>query len=331
METPESEDPHAHETGDHQPFLAHHFETPQQQFDAGKLGMWLFLVTEILLFGGLFCAYAVYRANHPEIFVYAAGEFLDKTLGAINTGVLIFSSLTMAWGVRCAQLSQRRGLVVLLAVTLLCGFAFLGIKYVEYKHKWEEGLLWASQYHPVGHGDAEPEQSEPPAVPEENQEAEADDTAPAEEPATEAAPDTAEPESADAPGQPETSDATQPAEGEKPTEETASQATEAVEPPVADLDQTIVDPAMEAAEHGAPKFRTAPKNVGVFFSIYFAMTGLHAIHVIAGMGAITWILVRSAKGQFSSAYFGPVDYVGLYWHLVDLVWIYLFPLLYLIH
>ncbi len=98
-------------------FLADHFQTPEQQFAAGKLGMWIFLLTEILLFGGLFCAYAVYRANHPEIFVYAH-QFLDKNLGAINTAVLILSSLTMAWGVRCAQRDRQRGLVVCLLVTL---------------------------------------------------------------------------------------------------------------------------------------------------------------------------------------------------------------------
>ena len=101
---------HPEPLGEHPPFLAHHFETPQQQFDTGKLGMWIFLVTEVLFFSGLFCAYAVYRANHPEIFIYA-DRYLDRTLGGINTVVLILSSFTMAWAVRCAQLNQRRGLV----------------------------------------------------------------------------------------------------------------------------------------------------------------------------------------------------------------------------
>ena len=134
----------AHE---HAPQLAHHFETPKQQFEAGKLGMWLFLSTEILLFSGLFCAYAVYRANHPEIFVYAH-KYLDVTLGGINTVVLICSSLTMAWAVHCAQRGHQRGLVVLLALTLLCACGFLGIKYVEYQHKWKEGLLWGTRFEP---------------------------------------------------------------------------------------------------------------------------------------------------------------------------------------
>jgi cytochrome c oxidase subunit III len=227
-------------------FLADHFKTPQQQFAAGKLGMWIFLLTEVLLFGGLLCAYAVYRANHPEIFVYAH-QFLDKNLGAINTAVLILSSLTMAWGVRCAQRDRRRGLVVCLLLTLLCACAFLGIKYVEYKAKWEDGLLWASRF--------------------------------------------------------------------KPTEQAA----------VA-LMRHEPDPG-----HPAADLANMPRNVGVFFSIYFLLTGLHAVHVLAGMGAITWILARTLRGQFSSRYFAPVDYVGLYWHLVDMIWIFLFPLLYLIH
>jgi hypothetical protein len=115
--------------------------------------MWLFLATEILLFGGLFCAYAVYRANHPEIFIFGH-HFLDKNLGALNTVVLIFSSFTIAWAVRAAQLKQIRLLKLLLGVTLLCAFTFLGVKYVEYSHKWHAGLLWARSYAPqIHHGE----------------------------------------------------------------------------------------------------------------------------------------------------------------------------------
>ncbi len=132
---------------DHPSHLAHHFETPQQQFDSGKLGMWLFLTTEILLFSGLFCAYAVYRANHPEVFFYAH-KYLSVPLGALNTMVLILSSFTMAAAVRAAQLGSRHWLILLLAVTLACGFTFLSIKGVEYKDKWEEGLLTGGAYRP---------------------------------------------------------------------------------------------------------------------------------------------------------------------------------------
>ncbi|NQT41204.1 MAG: cytochrome c oxidase subunit 3 family protein [Planctomycetes bacterium] len=241
------QDPHSDDDHDgHPPFLAHHFESPEQQFATGKLGMWLFLLTEVLFFSGLFCAYVVYRSNHPEIFIYAS-RFLDVRLGALNTAVLIFSSLTMAWAVRCAQLDQRRGLIACLAVTLACAAVFLGVKVVEYEHKWKDGLL------PGGHY---------------SHEAEATEGKRADEPAADHA-------------------------GESPDE--------------------------------------APRNVHLFFSVYFAMTGLHAIHIIAGMGVITWILIRAVKGHFGPGYFGPVDFTALYWHLVDLIWIFLFPLLYLIH
>jgi cytochrome c oxidase subunit 3 len=246
MTSPGSAQPEPQAAAEHPAHLAHHFATAQQQFEAGKLGMWIFLLTEILLFGGLFCAYAVYRANHPEIFFYAE-QFLDRRLGALNTGILITSSLTMAWAVRCAQCSQQRGLVLCLALTLTLACGFLGVKYVEYKHKWQDGLLWAGQYKP-----------DPQILPE--------------------------------------------GEGRRPSAELLS-----------------------------PLEQRARKNAGLFFSIYFMMTGLHGIHVLAGMGAMTWLLVRAAKGAFGSRYFAPVDYVGLYWHLVDMIWIYLFPLLYLIH
>ena len=237
--------PETDPAGEHPRFLAHHFESHQQQFDSGKLGMWIFLLTEVLLFGGLFCAYAVYRANHPEIFS-AGAQFLDKYLGALNTCVLLLSSLTMAWGVRCAQLNQRRGLILCLVLTLACAVGFLGIKYVEYEHKWKDGLLWARSFDPGEH-------------------------------------------------------ATETQRPHRPSAKTIEQ------------------------QHAE-----IPRRVGVFFSIYFAMTGLHAIHVVAGMIAIGWVLRRSIKGHFNRRYFGPVDYVGLYWHLVDMIWIFLFPLLYLI-
>ncbi|MBN2328835.1 MAG: cytochrome c oxidase subunit 3, partial [Candidatus Omnitrophica bacterium] len=134
--------------------LQHHFDTPKQQFESGKLGMWIFLATEILFFGGLFVAYAVYRSHHPEIFLYAH-QFLDKILGGVNTVVLICSSLTMAWAVRCAQLSRRTGLIVCLFLTLLCAFGFMGIKYVEYEQKWKHGLLWGERYKPQSHASHE--------------------------------------------------------------------------------------------------------------------------------------------------------------------------------
>src|SRR5437762_2288180 len=132
-------DDHAH----HDPHLAHHFDTLEQQFNSNKLGMWVFLGTEILMFGGLFCAYSVYRHNHPDIFVYSHA-YLDKWLGALNTVVLITSSLTMAWGVRAAQMGKTKLLVALMALTLLGGAGFMVIKSIEYHKKWEHGLFVGS-------------------------------------------------------------------------------------------------------------------------------------------------------------------------------------------
>ena len=131
---------------DHPAHLAHHFETPEQQMESSKLGMWVFLATEILMFGGLFCAYAVYRANNPDVFLFAH-KALDTFWGAVNTGVLLASSLTMAWGVRAAQLGQKSLLVVMLCLTLLGGLGFMTIKTIEYKGKWDH-QLW------VGSGNA---------------------------------------------------------------------------------------------------------------------------------------------------------------------------------
>jgi cytochrome c oxidase subunit 3 len=284
-------DPRIRHAGHGDEHLAHHFETHEQQYVAGKLGMWLFLATEVLLFGGLFCAYAVYRANHPEIFVYAH-EYLDKVLGGVNTVILICSSLTMAWAVRCAQVGQRRGLILCLVLTLVFACGFLCIKYVEYTHKWKEGLLWGTRFDPEhppgGHGHAEAAKTaESQAVPE-------SPPAPANKTATDLAPPVAA----------------------------------AAQDPLRGPAGLAIQPWEQPRE--VPKIKPRPSNVHIFFGIYFTMTGLHGLHVLAGMTVIFWILLRSIKGHFGPRYFTPVDFAGLYWHLVDLIWIYLFPLLYLI-
>ncbi len=260
--------------------LAHHFDTEEQQAASSKLGMWLFLATEILLFGGLFCAYAVYRGNHPDVFVYAH-RFLDVPLGALNTLVLITSSLTMALAVRAAQLGKQKLLVAMLSLTLAGAFVFLGIKFIEYEHKWKHGLLWGERYQSQLHyGEAESEEG-----------------------GTEEAPPSGE--------------------GAAPPIERSTF------PPAAVGPRGLATGDREAAaEHGPA---VEPEKVQLFFGVYFAMTGLHALHVIAGMVVIGWILVRARRGQFGKDYFTPVDLAGLYWHLVDLIWIFLFPLLYLIH
>ena len=205
--------------------VAHHFANADVQFNAGKMGIWLFLVTEILLFGGMFCAFAIFRNWYFTGFV-EAHHHLDKVMGGVNTIVLICSSLTMALAVRAGQTSSKKWVSILLALTLAFAATFLVIKYFEYSHKFHDGLL---------------------------------------------------------PGKHFT------AEGFK-----------------------------------------APREAGIFFAVYFMMTGIHGFHVVIGMGLISWILIRNLKGQFSSRYYAPIEGVGLYWHLVDLIWIYLFPLLYLV-
>ena len=274
--------------------VEHQFESAGQQFDAGKLGVWVFLLTEVLFFAGPFCAYAVLRASHPEIFTYAH-YYLDLKLGALNTCVLLVSSLTAALAVRSAMRSEHRRLVVSVALTLACGAAFMGIKVVEYRHKFHEGLL------PGAHFNPSLEVWELPSF-----------------------------------------------RGRYP--EAASLAEHFKLPPLVDpqasrersratLDKhpsrAELEPLLRAGVLGNqaeyPNVPSRPRNAHQFFGLYFLMTGLHGIHVLVGMGIWTWLLVRARRKVFSRAYYGPIDYAALYWHFVDLVWIYLFPLLYLIH
>jgi cytochrome c oxidase subunit 3 len=345
---------HGHGHGEHSPHLAHHFDTPEQQFDSGKLGMWLFLATEVLLFGGLFCAYTVYRAMHPEIFHWGH-QFLDVKLGGTNTIVLICSSLTMAWAVRCAQLGQQRNLIIGLVLTLLCAGGFMGIKYVEYSHKIHMGLMWGTNFNPhLEHGAHEGgavahtpttaeheaaagaethamETTTPPADGSANKLPTSDPVthaAKGETTVAAAAPATLVNEPATSatakPGQP--LHAETPAAGGSGAVPAKTAATE-VRTTLADAGAAPAGLAPPGAHaHEVPR----PKNAQIFFGIYFAMTGLHGFHVLAGMICITWLLIRSKRGDFGPDYFTPVDLVGLYWHIVDLIWIFLFPLLYLI-
>lgn len=382
--TPQSLDPGQA----HHPHLAHHFDTPEQQFASAKMGMWVFLGTEILMFGGLFCAYAVYRHNHPEVFEFAHGE-LNKWMGAINTVVLISSSLTMAWAVRAAQLNQQKLLITLLAVTLLGGAGFMTIKAIEYATKYEHGLWvgkenrYSKLYDPARHGNAHgaahgghggdeahlaghsPEQMS--AAQKEQQSAAAIVEAPTTQPL------------ARLPGP------------------------SYIDPNAGTADEAKIRPSFQTVAGLTPRHadvthhlaledlkQTDRERLSTFFSIYYLMTGLHGVHVLVGMGLIFWVLYRAATekvrswllatipaatglyiifvgflvhststktfgaivaligvawlvlgwvrsrrrpaegGEFSDKYFTPVDLVGLYWHLVDLIWIFLFPLLYLI-
>ena len=207
------------------PDLAHHFDDMEQQREASSLGMWLFLVTEVMFFGGMFTTYMVYRTFYPEAFA-GASHHLNLVLGGTNTLVLICSSLTMALAVVGAQTGNRKMQVCFLVLTILLGLTFLGIKGVEYYHKFEEHLVPGPNFrYPEGH-------------------------------------------------------------------------------------------------HGL--------QMQLFFSIYFAMTGMHALHMVIGIGVLTVLLFLASRGRFTPEYHSPMELTGLYWHFVDIVWIFLFPLLYLI-
>ncbi len=236
-------DAHGHDEHHGPAFLQHHFDTPIQQFESAKLGMWAFLAQELLFFSGLFVAYGVFRSWYPHAFSAASHE-LSRPMGATNTIVLLFSSLTAALAVRSSQLGQKKATSNFLLITIACAFIFLGVKYFEYGHKFSEGLL-PSRYFgmPTDGGGLFPASMFP---------------------------------------------------------------------------QTTAI----AAE--------LPPHCGSYFGIYFVMTGVHAVHIIVGIGVLIWIWRRNERGEFSKDYFTPVDVAALYWHLVDLIWIYLFPLLYLI-
>ena len=297
-----------HEDG-HDPNLAHHFESTEQQSQATKLGMWVFLATEILFFGGLFVAYTVYRVNHPEVFIFGA-HFLDTALGALNTVVLIFSSFTIAWAVRAAQLKQIKLLKWLIIATMLCAFTFLGVKYVEYSAKWKHGLLWAGSYNPhVDHDEAFGVVEHETEIDASGGEVEIE----------------------------ETDEVQHVAEGEI-VEPVATEVVTEPPPAAADSDRSTIAPAARGPEGLAgPAAATdpgaipvEPANARVFFSIYFLMTGLHGIHVLGGIAAMLWLLKCLRRGDFDGGHFTKVDMVALYWHVVDIIWIYLFLLLYLI-
>jgi cytochrome c oxidase subunit 3 len=205
--------------------VRHHFDTAEQQFDSSTLGMWVFLLTEIMFFGGMFGSYTVYRNMYPEAFA-STSHFMNVTMGGINTAVLICSSLTMVLAVHAAQIGSKKLLILFLILTLILGCVFLGIKYVEYHEKW--------------------------------------------------------------------------------------------------VDHHIPGPAFRYAD------AQYAHEAQILFFLYFAMTGMHALHMIVGAGLLTTLIVMAARNRFSASWYTPVEMIGLYWHFVDIVWIFLFPLLYLI-
>lgn len=372
----------------HNPHLAHHFDTVQQQFASAKLGMWVFLATEILMFGGLFCAYAFYRGNHPDLYEFAH-YFLDTNLGFINTIILLASSFTMAWGVRAAMLGQQKLLQILLALTLCGGVGFMVIKTFEYASKYNHGL-WFGPSNAFYYDEANKDPNAPSAHmnPEDLQHAldYRDKKVHGKGGGDHKAHDGKHDEKHDAKhGSEHDAAHADSTHGEKPEAahadaSDASHSDAATEAPQA-LDVSSTDTEAKAAAEARANWPGAPNSTDVyagsavaagpsgiaesfyedpeatkltasaghkavpfnelppkdqerahlFFQIYFLMTGLHGLHVMIGMGLIAWIWYRAAKGAFGPENFTAVDLVGLYWHLVDLIWIFLFPLLYLIH
>ena len=283
-----------------QSFLAHHFDTPEQQREAATLGMWLFLATEILLFGGLFCAYAVLRANYPEIVQYGS-PFLDTTWGTINTFVLISSSFTMALAVKFAATEYRKHSVVMLLITFFLGIDFLVVKYVEYSHKFHENLVWGAGFY-----------EKPEWVPDT-----ADTIPPSGLPASTSPVGQTQPTSTvDAEANPQT------------TLAPPADAPLGLAPGAHASENEAADDSQHQVHHTQDPDR--PVGAHIFFGLYFAMTGLHGIHVIIGLLVICWLTRRAARGDFGPQYSTPVELGGLYWHVVDIIWIFLFPLLYLI-
>ena len=209
--------------------LQHHFRDLDQQQSAATLGMWLFIAQEVMFFGGLFLAYTIYRSAYNDVFTIAS-HHLNVQMGAINTAVLICSSLTMAIAVHAAALGHRQQIVLFLILTILLGGVFLGVKVVEYKEKFDHHLV----------------------------------------------------------------------------------------------------PGPHFSGHELKLEGDRERHAQIYYSLYFAMTGLHALHMIIGVPIILWIAWRAWRGEFSAAYNAPVELVGLYWHFVDIIWIFLFPLLYLI-
>lgn len=367
-------DDHGHH--DHGEFIAHHFDNAEQQFDSGKLGIWLFLVTEVLFFSGLFVAYTLYRVNNPEIFDQAHG-FLNKWLGGMNTIVLLFSSLTMAWAVRCAQMKKNKSCAMFVLITMVCATIFLGVKAVEYSHKWDMGILPRSMFAYTTH---HPDTgmfglskyliylSALPALlvvvfaglslfnktSKNNHGFQfwggmaitvlgyflgvvtglvfmAATEGGHEEHASLNSPVVLHAQEAEAPHADEKDAGHDEANHKDEHGHDADGHDHGG-------DGHVHEDHSDHAEHGSvksannhgPDPEDFNRDIGLFFSVYYCMTGLHAIHIIAGIAALGWLYWRSLAGHWRSDYFGPVDYVGLYWHLVDLIWIYLFPMLYLI-
>jgi len=303
----------------HPPGLQHQFEDMGQQQISDSFGMWLFLVQEVMFFGGLFTVYLVYRSKYPMAFA-AGSNHLNEWLGMANTLVLIVSSLTMALAVRYAQLGKRNAQVVLIILTMLFGVTFLGIKAYEYKEKYDDGLVPVTGLNLRTPRTVVPNNDNYPSFPEVQRRNSLDFPA-----NTENAPDIKE-----------TNDT---AKGEEHEEyinprgdfiwKDTSLAVKAQREGF--LTESEKDRYFEnGSANGEVSRQQFQDKVRIFFWIYFAMTGLHALHMIIGLGIMLWLLWKAWRYTFTPEYYAPVEIAGLYWHFVDIIWIFLFPLLYLL-
>jgi cytochrome c oxidase subunit 3 len=290
---------HADNEHYHPPGLQHQFDDMKQQMDSVTVGMWAFLVQEIMFFGGLFTVYLVFRSKFPMAFA-AGSNHLNAFWGGLNTLVLIVSSLTMALAVYYAQKGNRNMQVGLIILTMLFGSVFLGVKAIEYTDKYNHGLIPVAGWNLKTKGGEEhaEKKSEAMVLPFETKAA-----------------------------------ASETAEEHVYSNRTGNfQWNSGVELVVKARDGNYLTAAEKTGyftnnEIDNDKFRD---KVQIFFWIYFVMTGLHALHMIIGLGVMTWLLWKAWQGTFSGQYFAPVEISGLYWHFVDIVWIFLFPLLYLL-
>ena len=244
---------------------AHHYESEEHQYDSSKQGIWLFMATEILMFGGLFVAYLIYKSLYPSVW-HEGSKLLNVAFGATNTVVLITSSLTMALAIYFIQLNRRFLSIVMLSITIACALAFMVIKYFEYSHKIHVGTV---------------------------------------------------------PGKYALVDNTNPSSKSKIADLVERSATKSDAELHEELGVSLVE-----IDH-LSKLKDV-KNWQLFLGFYFVMTGLHGLHVLIGAALIFWLLLRTIRGEFGPNYYTPVEGIGIFWHIVDLIWIYLFPLFYLV-
>ncbi len=397
----------------HELHVQHHYRDMSQQHDAAKLGIWLFLATEILLFGGLFCGYAVFRANHPDLFVWGE-QFLDERYGAANTAVLLISSLTMAMAITYVQKGMRRMAMLSLGITFVCAAIFMAIKSVEYEHKFHDHLVGGMGFYEVSHdggssgsgvpvaavaGDAnagkklwdatcrschgaagegvpgqgtvlntsvfvrDHDDAELLAFIKVGRAANAPDSIlQLQMPPKGGNPMLKDPAIMDIIAYvrtlmiiPADSGDSEVAETETETEAEVEAAPVVIAPPeepksfLDSLPRSSVPNANQAPTGLAPESASEaqrmavyerpavpqldenrPANAHLFFGLYFLMTGLHGIHVIVGMIVLLWLMWRLQRGDFTKRHYAAVECGGLYWHVVDVIWIFLFPLWYLI-